>query len=1391
FNYGGDAKYSNGSLTSSSNQSVVDNYLVNTEAMVGDNYRIYCLGSNSDSPSYANQISSLSDYLASVHEQDPDNEQVIFIITHFPLHYYSSYRTTASASDVIDVLNSAVEDYGQKIVFLWGHNHTEAPGETHYDEIFTPEYELQYASSSSNKKTIQFYYAAAGCMSDTEYSSWGGSSTGSPAVKGKGLVITINSKDQLSFAYIDKNYDIVEGGTFTEQDPIPVESVAIDEAGANPSVEVGKRVSLHYTVSPEDATVKSVTWTSETPSIATVDSNGKVKGVAVGTAVITVTVSDGLTRNVASASIEVDVTESTSTEEYFVIMIDDYALSSNIYDGYMSNSSGYEYHGLEAVSYSTSDPAPYDILWTLEPVDDVENGYYIKSYSGDYLSATYVRGSQSSTSGYTGTLTVGDTQDVWVVTSGIDAWQGNGSYLKSTNASDNPRPADIYLTTRTSNSSEDFFTVGSSSNYKTSKLIQPDEIDEPVSVTGITLDTTQLEIEAGKSWPIVANVIPENASDKTVEWTSSDDSVATVGNDGRVRGVSPGTATITATTNDGGYKAYCEVTVTPSAAPGIGYVITIGDYAMSSQPSSDMLVNAGSGTQQYTYTGLTGVQYDGTGEPTADMLWLIEPAPGGGYYIKSQDGLYLNATYGPNSTGGNSGVLKVDETPDVWTFDGSLEDWVLNGSTLHSANSDKYLTHEEGSSSAPLNLFTVRSTGEESSMIDPDNQAEVRYVEVDSLRTGADYIIAATASGTSVYAVKNMNGSSSGNTGSATLGADAYFPAAGGEAAYIVTGDTTIVWNYTSSRYLSNNGRYLSRPYSGTAVPYASGTGRQANYDSQNKRLSISYNGTYYLTNSSGTFGYTQTAGSASQIRIFEKMTVFNFKYVVQFVSNGENYFSGKYATGEVPVYSGVTPTRAENQQYTYVFTGWSSDGGTTIYGPDDELPAVTGPVTYVAQFRAVPKPAFHTVTFVDENGDELQSSEVEAGQMPEYAGETPTKVADADFGYTFAGWDPELAEVTEDVTYTATYTSVPRQYGEPVWTWNGNDENGYTSAIATFTTIDEFVPVATKAKTDGELTITTVYPTCTVAGSTTYVASVTFDGEEYTDSKVVAISATGHTVVTDEAVAATCTETGLTEGSHCSVCGEVLVAQEVVPALGHDWDEGVVTTPPTCTETGVKTFTCSRCGETRTESIDALGHEAADPVIENNVEPTCTAEGGYDTVVYCSICGEELSREHTVVEALGHDYVAVVTEPTCTEAGYTTHTCSRCGDSYVDSETEALGHDWGDWTVTTEPTCTEAGEQTRHCSRCDATETQDVEALGHDWGDWTLVTPATCTQAGSEQRTCSRCDEVETREVAALGHTEGEPVIENNVEPTCTAEGGYDTVVYCSICGEELSREH
>ena len=228
-----------------------------------------------------------------------------------------------------------------------------------------------------------------------------------------------------------------------------------------------------------------------------------------------------------------------------------------------------------------------------------------------------------------------------------------------------------------------------------------------------------------------------------------------------------------------------------------------------------------------------------------------------------------------------------------------------------------------------------------------------------------------------------------------------------------------------------------------------------------------------------------------------------------------------------------------------------------------------------------------------------------------------------------------------------------------------------------------------------------------------------------------------------------------------------------IVPATGHTEGEAVIEneTAADCENEGSydTVVYCSVCGEElsrETTTEEALGHTEGEAVVENNVEADCENAGSYDTVVYCSVCGEELSRETTTVEALGHTEGEVVYEnvsdATCTEGG--------SGDAVV--------------------YCTVCGEE---LSR----ETTQVPALGHTEGEAVEENrvEATCTEEGSYDTVvyCTVCDAELSREtttIDALGHTEGEAVEENRVEATCTEEGSYDTVVYCTVCDAELSRE-
>ena len=193
----------------------------------------------------------------------------------------------------------------------------------------------------------------------------------------------------------------------------------------------------------------------------------------------------------------------------------------------------------------------------------------------------------------------------------------------------------------------------------------------------------------------------------------------------------------------------------------------------------------------------------------------------------------------------------------------------------------------------------------------------------------------------------------------------------------------------------------------------------------------------------------------------------------------------------------------------------------------------------------------------------------------------------------------------------------------------------------------------------------TVTKPTCTEKGYTTYTCAC---GDSYKAKETAAL---GHTEVIDKAVAATCTETGLTQGKHCSVCKVVITAQKVVAAKGHAEviDKAVAAT---CTETGLTQGKhCSVCKVviTAQKVVAAKGHTE---VIDKAVEETCT-ETGLTEGKHCSVCNQVLIAQN-VVPAKGHSYVDTIVAPTCTADGYTAHTCA-CGDVYTTDVVAALGH--------------------------------------------------------------------------------------------------------------------
>ena len=213
-----------------------------------------------------------------------------------------------------------------------------------------------------------------------------------------------------------------------------------------------------------------------------------------------------------------------------------------------------------------------------------------------------------------------------------------------------------------------------------------------------------------------------------------------------------------------------------------------------------------------------------------------------------------------------------------------------------------------------------------------------------------------------------------------------------------------------------------------------------------------------------------------------------------------------------------------------------------------------------------------------------------------------------------------------------------------------------------------------------------TVAATCTSPGYTVKECSVCGDRHITDVTAALPHSYEAHTIP------ASC-ETGGKTIHRCDGCGSSFVTDYTSP-LGHSWDQGTLVTNATCTGEGVMEYRCTRCGYHRIEGSEAAGHVPGNPA-------TCTEPQ------LCTRCGAVIAK------ALGHAYKSEVKAPTCTEMGYTTNTCTRCGDTSKSDYTESAGHKPGDWIIDKEPTADSEGSKHKECENCgEKLETQPIEKV-------------------------------------------------------------------------------
>ena len=403
-------------------------------------------------------------------------------------------------------------------------------------------------------------------------------------------------------------------------------------------------------------------------------------------------------------------------------------------------------------------------------------------------------------------------------------------------------------------------------------------------------------------------------------------------------------------------------------------------------------------------------------------------------------------------------------------------------------------------------------------------------------------------------------------------------------------------------------------------------------------------------------------------------------------------------------------------------------------------------------------------------------------------------------------GWT--MTENSDKVILPAT----GHNYGAPVWSWTGNDADGYTAATATFTCRNDSTHAV--ELTDSEIEVNTSMDDCTVGATTVYTASVTFENVAYRDTVTVIGAATGHTIKHQAAKPNSCVEDGNIEYWYCEVCHRVFLdeaaTQNVAPftvlipvdPTAHDWDETVyvwnqahtkvtatrickndathvetetvdatygVVTPATCEAVGLGRYTSEEFEneafevQTQDTEIPATGHTPSDVV--EAVAPTCVDKGNL-SYVYCTVCNKLLNVNGEDVSENGW-YKGVNTDKYVLDEDETNH-ADLVTDAAVDSTCTETGLTEGQHcaacgTVTIAQNVTPAlghsftgdihdnqnGTHSGTCERCGAFD----EAEECTYGDWEIVTGETCIAEGSRRHTCTVCGHVEYEIIGVASH--------------------------------------
>ncbi len=513
------------------------------------------------------------------------------------------------------------------------------------------------------------------------------------------------------------------------------------------------------------------------------------------------------------------------------------------------------------------------------------------------------------------------------------------------------------------------------------------------------------------------------------------------------------------------------------------------------------------------------------------------------------------------------------------------------------------------------------------------------------------------------------------------------------------------------------------------------------------------FNGWYTGKNGTGT-QLTDTASLTDDVIVYANWTV--NKYSIAFNANGG---TGTMTNMSMTYDVSANLTANAFTRTGYAFKGWNTkaDGTGTEYTDKESVNNLTAEnnatVTLYAQWEL----STVTITFIKADGT-TTTKDYNIGDTITDAPENTATVSKDAANHTVYSW-PEFDTVTAAVTYTETGTDEAHTFGD----WKGTE--------ATCTTVSNRTR------------------TCSVCG--------------YIENENAA--ATGHgtiaagTAELKNEEAATCGKAGYTGDTWCLKCDTKIATGEEIPATGnHTWNEGVVTTKPTCTKKGVKTFTCTVCSATKTEDVAMTEHTYGVPTFTWAVDnKTCTV------TFKCTACDNTQTPEVTVTSA-------VKTPATCTAEGTTTYTAKVTfkGTEYTetkDVEDIAMAdHISGEAKKenVVNATCTTDGsyDEVVYCTVCNkklSTTAKTTDATGHTFGDTTPANPNACLTGGnSAYKQCTVCKlyfagDAETTatdgevnasafDIEAAGHKFGD--ITEATSSTCTQAGNY-AYKQCTVC--------